>query len=164
MNKTITVKGIYRSGTGHASTNWNQVCADHEEEFPLIRECVAGTFNIAMAKTSEYIPPDDSIYRTRAKKRGESVKRYEHGNHLAPCAKVVEINGQKVEAWLYRGGNPAPYTLELISRQRLAEHLNIQNGDELTVVIKEVEEGAIDMPKSPPNTPGKTIEKNIKIP
>lgn len=159
MNKTITVMGVYRSGTKHTSTNWNQICADHEEEFPLIHECVAGTFNISMTKTSEYMPPADSLYRSRAKKRGEAVGRYEHGNHLAPCAKVVEINGQEVEAWLYRGGNPEPYTLELISRQKLTEHLNIQNGDELAVLIQEVEEGTIDMPKSPPNTPGKTIDK-----
>lgn len=159
MNKTIMIKGRYHRGTKHTSTNWNQICADHEEEFPLIRECVSGTFNISMTGEQEYIPPNDSEYRTKAKKRGESVKRYEHGNHLASRAKVIEINGQKVEAWIYRGGNPEPSILELISRQRLAEYLNIQPEDELTVLIKEVEEGATDMPQSPPNTPGKTIEK-----
>ena len=88
-----------------------------------------------------------------------AVGRYEHGNYLSPCAKVVEINGREVEAWLYRGGNPKAYTLELISRQKLNELLNIQNGDDLNVVIMEVEEGTIDMPKSPPNTPGKTVER-----
>lgn len=156
----IRVKGKYRNGTKHTSTNWPQICADHEEEFPLIHECARGTFNISMTAVSEYMPPDDSEYRTRAKKRGESVKRYEHGNHLSPRAMVTEINGQKVEAWIYRGGNPEPRILELISRQSLAEDLNLQNEDEITVVIKEFEEGATGMPSPPPNIPGKTVKKN----
>ena len=56
MNKKITVKGVYQQdSTKHVSTHWPQVCADHEEEFPLIHKCVEGTFNISMTKSSEYI-------------------------------------------------------------------------------------------------------------
>ena len=110
-----------------------------------------------MAGSPEYFPPDDLEYRKRAKKRGEPVKRYEHGNHLSPRARVIEINGQEIAAWIYRGGNPERHILELVSAQRLAEHLSIQNGDKLTVVIMEVEEGTIGMPMPPSNMPGKTV-------
>ncbi|MGO9014033.1 MAG: hypothetical protein ACLQF0_03545 [Dissulfurispiraceae bacterium] len=163
MDETRTLKGIYRTGTQHTSTNWDQLCADHEAEFPLIYKCALGTFNVLMTDLPEYIPPGDAECRKRAIKRGESVKRYEHGNHIAPRAKVIKINEKYVEAWIYRGGNPVPNTLELISFHKLAEYLNVQNDDKLTVVIEEVDEGTIGMPEAPPDKPGKTITTNFDI-
>lgn len=158
MCKTKTINGSYRAdNTKKVSTDWEQICADHEEEFPMIYKCTEGTFNIITDTDENYEPPDDAQYRVQAKKRGSSVKRYEHGNHISPRAKVTAINGIPVEAWIYRGGNPEPHTLELLSCEKLADVLNVKNEDKLKIVIMEVDDGACWLPKSPSSTPGRTI-------
>ncbi len=159
MGRQVIVNGTYcQHGSRHASTHWEQVCADHEEEFPQIRECIPGTFNMVLADDSLYSPPNESKYRCMAQERGRAVNRYEDGNHLSPCSKVIEINNKSVLAWIYRGGHRNARILELVSRDPLAEYLNIKDGAEITAVIAEVPEGSPDMPAPPPPRPGKTVE------
>ena len=157
MNQRLTIVGacIVR-GTRHAGDHWEQVSADHAEEFPTIRECVPGTFNVRMASSPTYEPPDDARYRCQARMRGRSVGRYQDGNHISPRARVVAINGTQLEAWLYRGGN-APAILELVSRHWLAEALRVKDGAKVTVEIEELPEGAAGMPAPPPSRPGGTV-------
>jgi hypothetical protein len=155
----VTVNGKYSHiESRHVSTHWDQIKADHEEEFPQIHLCHPGTFNMVMTDGAPYTPPDDSEYRRRAKARGRPVKRYEDGNHLSPRAKVIQMNGKTVEAWIYRGGHRDRPVLELVSRCPLAEHLAVHNGDAVTALIVEVSEGTPGMPGPPPATPGKTVK------
>jgi CTP-dependent riboflavin kinase len=88
--------------------------------------------------------------------RGRSVKRYEDGNYVSPCARVIEINGKAVEAWIYRGGHRDRPILELVSRNGLAERLSVRDGDAVTILIREVPEGTPGMPGPPPARPGRT--------
>jgi CTP-dependent riboflavin kinase len=155
MTTNIRITGTYSSGTQHSSSHWAQVCADHEDEFPLICECAEGTFNVCMTG-DVYVPPNDEDYRLLAKERGRTVGRYEDGNHLSPRAKVVQINGKHVEAWIYRGGHNKS-VLELVSRKKLVELLNLTDGEQITVVVMEISEEKPDMPKPPPKLPGKTV-------
>lgn len=158
VNKRITVGGTYsRNATRHVSSHWDQVCADHEEEFPAIRECYPGTFNVVLHAGERYTPPGESAYRDRAKARGRPVGRYEHGNHMSPRARVVEMNGKPVEAWIYRGGHPAGAVIELISFVPLASTVGLQDQDIVTLLIDEVAEGTSGMPACPPQTPGATV-------
>ena len=155
MELSVTLKGRYRAHhSGFASANWKQICTDHEEEFPQIRDCHPGTFNILITGEARYLPPNEHQYRHMAKARGLSVRRYVDSNHVSPCAKVIEINGNAVEAWLYRGGHGDQPTLELLSRKPLADTLCVQDGDELTVRIVEVTEATPGMPQPPPTEPG----------
>jgi hypothetical protein len=158
MEQSITVNGKYcHQESRHVSTHWEQVCADHEDEFPEIRQCSPGTFNVLITDTLAYVPPGEAEYRSRATERGRSVKRYEDGNHLSPRAKMIEINKKPVEAWLYRGGHRSRPVLELVSRCRLVEHFSVRDGDALTLRLIEVPEGTAGMPSRPPSSPGKTI-------
>jgi hypothetical protein len=110
-----------------------------------------------MINGTSYAPPDDSQYRRRAMRRGRPVRRYEDGNHLSPRAKVIEMNGKPVEAWIYRGGHRKRPVLELVSDRRLAEYLTLNDGDAVTALIIEVPDGTPGMPGPPPPTPGKTV-------
>jgi hypothetical protein len=141
----------------HVSSRWAQICADHEEEFPEIRQCFPGTFNIALSE--QYLPPNEAVLRKQAKMRGQSVGRYVDGNHVSPHAKVVEINGKPVEAWIYRGGHLSRPVLELLSRLNLAEHLQLADGAVVNLSIFEYPDGIAGMPGPPPETPGKLVNK-----
>jgi hypothetical protein len=131
--------------------------AAHEEEFPTIHECHPGTFNIILRAGERYTPPGESAYIDRAKARGRTVGRYEDGNHLSPLARVVEINGKPVEAWIYHGGHNAGAVIELISRVPLAATIGLQDQDIVTLLIDEVVEGSPGMPAPPPQSPGRTV-------
>jgi hypothetical protein len=157
MGKCIEVKGRYRQqNSRHVSSTWSQICAEHEEEFSTIRSCHPGTFNVAVVGAAGYAPPGDKEYRTKAKERGKSVERYIDGNHLSPRAKVIEINGKQVEAWIYRGGHPNS-VLELISLDRLADTVCVKDGDTVSLAILEFPlDYAQGMPAPPPSQPGGT--------
>ena len=160
MKQKVVVQGVYsHRGSRHVSEKWQQVCADHEDEFPAIRNCCPGTFNVVVPADARYTPPGDSLYRSMAKERGRTVNRYEDENHISPRAKVVAINGVALEAWIYRGGHGCQPILELLSRQNLAKTLSLQNEDQITLVIEEVQEGTQGMPGPPGKSPGKTIKK-----
>ena len=59
MEHSVTSRGRYETGFGYASGagNWEQICADHEIEFPHIYSCERGTFNIALGREGGYRPP-----------------------------------------------------------------------------------------------------------
>jgi CTP-dependent riboflavin kinase len=136
MNRNITVKGTYSQGSGWVSSNWENICSKHEEEFPRIRHCYPGTFNIKL--DSPYEPPDENNYKQRA------------SNYLSPRAKVIEINGNAVEMWIYRGGHPNTI-LELVLLCQLAHHLSLCHGAAITATILELsDEGEDGMPSPPP--------------
>jgi hypothetical protein len=115
--------------------------------------CAKGTFNVGL--DVPYNPPGENKYRLMAVERGKAVGRYQDGNHISPCARVVSINGQPVTAWIYRGGHRDHPVLELLSKRELAPFLGVKPGDELRLEIEELDEGSQDMPKAPPATPGK---------
>jgi CTP-dependent riboflavin kinase len=156
MERRVTISGKYCPGYGYVSTKWEQICAEHEEEFPKIRECHPGTFNVVM--DSPYTPPGEAEYRRRARERGQSEGRYGDGNHLSPSAKVIEMNGKTVEAWIYRGGHGDRPLLEVVSSCRLVEQFSLGPGDAVTAGIVEFsEEGGPGMPGPPPPSPGKNV-------
>jgi len=45
--------------------------------------------------------------------------------------------------------------VELLSKKELAPLLGVKNGDPLCIIVEEVPEGTMDMPKAPPAAPGK---------
>jgi CTP-dependent riboflavin kinase len=148
MQRRIVLKGTYVSGCGYASPNWARIRSDHEEEFPKIRLCRPGTFNVWV--DTPYRPPSEDEYRRRARQRGQRDGRYADGNHLSPLAKVVEINRKPAEAWIYRGGHGDEF-LELVSADQLAHCHALRLGDEVAMVIVEfLEEGGPGMPAAPP--------------
>jgi len=154
------IRGIYVSkSTRHVSKHWAQVCKDHEMEFPQINYCTPGTFNVRITQEEIYVPPGDEDYRKKAKERGRTVGRYQHGNYLSPRSKVVEINNKPVEAWIYCGGNPDNRVIELISQKKLSEYLGIENEDTISILVEHVPEETADMPLPPPDTPGETVCK-----
>ena len=158
MNRKFTISGIYNErGCRYASPNWEQVCADHELEFPMINECHPGTFNVTLSQNSLYTPPNESMYRALARARGLTVGRYEDGNHVAPCSRVIQINSIPLVAWIYRGGHRDHPILELLAHQQLALMLGVSNGDKVELIIEEVPEGTEEMPGIPPKIPGRTI-------
>ncbi|MBN1550395.1 hypothetical protein JW979_02950 [bacterium] len=159
----MRLNGLYQErGKRFVKEHWQQVCNDCQE-FPQIRECCPGTFNIRLT-SGDYKPPGDEKFREMARKRGKSVKRYEHGNHVSPTARVTEINGIEVVVWIYRGGHfrnkmPDNSILELLSIEKLSDLLSLKNGDPVYVDIEEVSEGTTGMPTSPPARPGVTVGK-----
>ena len=156
MEKRVTLTGTYsHRESRHVSSNWAQICADHEEEFPEIRACHPGTFNVVLANS--YRPPDDDALRQKARARGLSVRRYVDGNHVSPTAKVVEINGKPVDAWIYRGGHGGRPVVELLSRLALADYLRLSDGSSVSLIIVEHPESQEGMPGMPPTSPGRSV-------
>jgi len=92
-------------------------------------------------------------YLKMAKVRGIPVRRYGDGNHISPRAKVIEINGHHIEAWIYRGGH-GHHVLELIARECISSRFDISDGDTVHLRIEHFPEGKLGMPKAPPLSPG----------
>ena len=154
--KTIDLNGVYTErGYRYANRLWKQICADHQQEFPVILECEPGTFNVLL--DTNYNPPADAEYRELAVTRGRTVGRYGDGNHISPRAIVIQINNTPVTAWIYRGGHREKPVLELISKEHLASLLGLSNGDHLELTIGEYDEGEEGLPRRPPPIPGETI-------
>lgn len=154
--KTIRVHGVYIGhASGYSSSHWNQICADHELEFPRIHQCHSGTLNVELAE--RYEPPDQERYKGMARARGAALGWYEDGNHISPSAKVIEINGKAIEAWIYCGGHNEKPVLELVSEIRIAHRLSLNDRGEVTLLIREVPEGSEGMPSPPPRVPGKIL-------
>jgi len=152
----VEVKGRKAKGTESSTRNWPQICADHVEEFSQIMEMHEGTFNVALEQNCTYRPPRDDDYLKMAKVRGIPVRRYGDGNHISPRAKVIEINGIPIEAWIYRGGH-GPRVLELISRENISTSFGISDGDTVHLKIEHFTEGTSKMPGPPLASPGQTI-------
>lgn len=151
------VRGQKVSGFGSSSRQWSLICSDHVEEFPMITEMHAGTFNVKLDRNCPYRPPDDSKYIKMAKERGVALGRgYGAGNHISPRAKVIEINGHHIEAWIYRGHNSA-HVLELITGINISESFRISDGDTIHLKIEHFPEGTSKMPGPPLASPGQTI-------
>ena len=128
----ITLLCSYREhATVHVSSNWTTICQHHETELPDIRVFEPGSFNLTLRKPLTYVPPCDREFKAAARGRGQ-----DGGNHISPLAKVICLNGNSVEAWLYRGGHPNN-SLELFSKIRLKEFLRVSAGAEVIVIIEE---------------------------
>lgn len=135
MERQLALTGRYVRGFGFASTHWEQICADHQMQFPRIGQCYPGTLNITLDDGSAYAPPEEDKYRPT--------------NYISPRAKVIEINGIALDAWIYRGGH-GNEVLELISAGKLSEQISLRIGDPVVIKIVEFsEEGEGDMPKPP---------------
>lgn len=137
---TTTLKGYYCKGDRTVSTCWDSLSGGHAHEFPQIKLCVKGTFNVKVS----YTPPNDEKYRKMAKQLNR-----EDGNHISPCAKITQINNQPINCWIYRGGHVNEDILELLSEKKLSEYLNLKLGDDVAITIEEVEEGTVNMPSAP---------------
>jgi CTP-dependent riboflavin kinase len=136
MQEHKILKGKYTRGFKYAATNWEQICRDHETEFRQIRGCHPGTFNITLEAV--YTPPGEDRYRTP-----------ERRNYISPCAKIVEINGKQIDAWIYRGGHNDT-NLELLAAFKLADELCLAEGDKVTLIVVEYHsEGESGMPSPP---------------
>jgi hypothetical protein len=155
MIDRVEIKGRYVvRPNADTAAHWRQICNEHSEEFSRISTCHPGTFNLILTQPKEYAPPGDLQYRIKAKERGKAVGRYVYGNHLSPRARVIQINGKDVEAWIYRGGHPDS-VLELISPDHLAAKLGVKSGDALSLVILEYAlDGMTGIPVLPPRRPG----------
>jgi len=148
----------WATASGHVTKFWEQICADHEEEFPKIHQCEPGTFNVLVSDQPPYLPPDDEKYRAMARERGRRSNWYADGNHISPRAKVVAINNKEVEAWIYRGGHTDKPVLELLSPVKLSEKALLRHGDAVALLIDEPSEGSPGMPCPPPAKPGRRLE------
>lgn len=139
---TVVLKGVYSDGHGTVSRIWADLSAGHVQESPRIRQCHPGTFNVETVQ--EYLPPGDGDFRAAARALGR-----EDGNHVAPCARVIRINGRPITCWLYRGGHAGENILELLSEQRLVDVLGVRPGDQIEMEIEEVAVGTDAMPLPP---------------
>lgn len=138
--RTIRLDGNYCKGHGTVSTIWESLSDGHAHEFPQIKLCAPGTFNVKVS----YTPPNDEKYRKMSKELNRN-----DGNHISPCARITQINDQEITCWIYRGGHCMEDILELLSEQRLAEYLNLCLGDPVAITIEEIEEGTANMPSAP---------------
>ena len=150
-------------GSGYSSSNWEQICADHEMEFPCIRQCFPGTLNVELPEI--YEPPEQERYKRMAKERGANQQPpwYINGNHVSPRAKVIEINGKAFEAWIYCGGHHRKPVLELISKSKIAQELSLKDHDQVMLLVAEVAEGSCGMPAPPLCFPGKILSRKPSI-
>jgi hypothetical protein len=133
MPTKINLRCRYTDGLGYVHQHWSTICSDHERELPQIRQFAVGTFNLLLLEPKAYAPPHDREFKEVAKQCGQSV-----GQHISRLAKVVELNGKAVEAWIYRGGH-SDCTIELLSRERLKEFLGVKSGAEVFVTVEEYE-------------------------
>lgn len=137
MRRKVILKCGYREHmTGHVASHWATICDHHEGELTGIRGFTPGSFNLKLRDPRTYAPPRDRELKEEARKRGQCG-----GNHISQFAKVRELNGKPVEAWLYRGGHPND-SLELLSRIRLRDFLGVADGAEVIVIIEEYEQNA----------------------
>ncbi len=125
-SRTFSLRGEYVSGWRSASENWDDdIVANQKDDLPTIEEMCRGTFNIRLIEPAEYTPAD--IPQIRARKGGSCISR---------LAKVTQINGSPIEAFIYDGGWP-PNTIELIARVNISQTLGLSLEDSVTVVIQE---------------------------
>lgn len=124
--KQFTLRGTYVSGWQSASGLWQQdILAKQAVDFPEIHEMFPGTFNIRLDPPVEYVPPD--VAQLRALKAQSCISK---------VARVVAINQQSLEAYIYDGGWPAN-TLELLSREHLSNKLALNIGDPVVIEVQE---------------------------
>jgi hypothetical protein len=86
----------------HTWDMWEQICQDHEEEFPAIRHCKRGTFNVKILSPESWYLPEDQALTALATRRGRGdPKRYKDGNYVSPLAMVTQINDAGITAWFW---------------------------------------------------------------
>jgi hypothetical protein len=130
----IVLKCQYVDGIKSVSSNWNAICEDHESELPGIRKLKPGSFNLKLIEPTRYTPPGDLGFKEAAMRSGRSLRSGKDiGQHISLRAKVIEMNGIAVEAWIYRGGL-SESSLELLS-QPLQALLGVVAGATITAVV-----------------------------
>lgn len=139
----VLLEGVYSNGHGTVSGIWQSLSAAHAQEFPRVLRCCPGTFNVQVTHR-EYLPPRDEEFRAAARVLGRK-----DGNHISPCARVIQINGKPITCWLYRGGHGGENVLELLGEQRLTDILGVRAGDRISMVVEEVAAGTDGMPLAP---------------
>lgn len=140
--RRFVLKCQYVNGRGSVSANWENICADHVSELPKIRDLKPGSFNLKLVTPLSYSPPGDINYKELARRSGRQFRSgTDGGQHIAPRAKVIEIKGKAVEAWIYRGGL-SDCSLELLS-QPLQPLLGVAAGEIFDVVMIESEQSLL---------------------
>lgn len=94
--------------------------------FPRIHQMAVGTFNVRLIRPARYEPSD--IRALREANGDQSC--------ISQAARVVEVNGRSIEAWIYDGGWPDD-TVELLSEVGLAEAFGASPCDKVVVVVHE---------------------------
>ena len=123
----IRLEGVYVQGWGSATPDWHRrICPMQEQLFPCIHQMAVGTFNVRLTSPGRYEPSD---IRTLRQANGDQ-------SCISQVARVVEINGRLLEAWIYDGGWPDD-TVELLSEVRLAETLGARPGDRIVLVVED---------------------------
>ena len=132
----MELKGKYIPGDGTVKKIWESLSEGHSHEFPKIKECCPGTFNVCIENLPNEMPPDDEKYRTLG-----------GGTYISSRVRVVKMNGKEVIAWLYRGGHEGKPIWELLSEKNLKELLGVEHGADITLTIEICEEGTEGMPQ-----------------
>lgn len=149
------VVGEYVAGLGHTHTEkqWDQICGDHEEEFPQIRQCSPGTMNIAVKQPPGWYLPMDTELRNLAGRRGRGdCRRYKDGNYISPLAFVARINDVQLPCWFYAGSrrHKRKGIVELVSRMKIAKRIGVRQGDEVRLIVVELWTPHGGLPNPPP--------------
>jgi len=135
----MELTGCYIKGDGTVNKIWPSLSEGHAKEFPEIRTCCHGTFNVKLNNLPQNMPPDEEKYRSLTQGKP----------YISPRIRVVRINGKDVVAWLYRGGHEGKPIWELLAKEKLKEFLGVQYGDHITLTVEVCEEGSEGMPKPP---------------
>ena len=123
----VRLDGVYVEGWGSATPDWRgRICPMQEKLFPRIHQMAVGTFNVRLTSPARYEPSD--IPALRSANGDQSC--------ISQTARVVEINGRPIEAWIYDGGWPDD-TVELLSEATLAKTLGVAPGDKIVFVVHE---------------------------
>ena len=155
VKERYQLAGCYVRGLRHTHKKdvWEQICEKHEEEFPEIRRCAPGTFNVRVTSPAGWHLPLDDQFRALAKRRGHGPKyRYYDGNYVSPLVLAVNINGRQVEAWFYAGSqnHRREGIVELISKDKIVKLLGLVHMDPVQLVVTEFWIPCGGMPAPPP--------------
>jgi hypothetical protein len=145
----LRIDGLVKSGEGWATIyeNWPRMVLAHQDELPDISDFVPGTFNVLLANSAQWVPPDDVQHRLRSRAKGIRLNRDVRvggdflffGNYIHPSIRVVEINGIAVDGLVYYAGCAKGFTesgvplpvgrprIEIISKTKLRDLLGMQD-------------------------------------
>lgn len=134
-----------RGADGSVAKNWDKIVAGHKDEFPSIERCFPGTFNVWITEPENYMPPYEDRYRSLS----AIFWGRPEGHHISPVIKILKINDEDVECWVYRGGHRGQPVLELLSEDNLLEKLRIEPDALVVLELIVVPEGTPGMPALP---------------